>query len=54
MFWPRRSFIKRPGTIVIEFLDPMPDGMNRKAFTAELESRIECHTRLLESEAASA
>lgn len=54
MFWPRRSFIKKPGTIVVEFLDPMPAGMDRKTFAAELENRIERHTRLLESEAASA
>ncbi len=26
MFWPRRSFLRYPGTIVVEFLDPIPPG----------------------------
>ena len=29
VFWPRRKFIKRPGTITVEFLPPIPPGMNR-------------------------
>ena len=41
MFWGRRAFAKRSGKIVIEFLPPMPQGLNRKAFMAELENRIE-------------
>jgi len=48
--WPRRSFLKRPGTIVVEFQEPIPPGLERKAFMAELERRIEGPTRLLESE----
>lgn len=48
--WPRRSFLKRPGTIVVEFQETVPDGLERKAFMAELERRIEGPTRLLESE----
>lgn len=41
VFWGRRSFTKRPGTMVIEFLPPTPKGLDRKAFLAELERRIE-------------
>lgn len=41
LFWQRRSFLKRPGTITIEFLPPIEPGMDRKAFMAELQSRIE-------------
>lgn len=41
LFWGRRSFMKRPGRIVVEFLDPIPPGLERKAFMAELERRIE-------------
>jgi 1-acyl-sn-glycerol-3-phosphate acyltransferase len=41
VFWGRRSFTKRAGTIVVEFLPPIPPGMKRTAFMAELERRIE-------------
>ena len=41
LFWRRRSFTKLPGTITLEFLPPIPPGMPRKAFMAELEKRLE-------------
>ena len=41
LFWGRRSFAKKPGKIIIEFLPPLAPGMERKAFIAELESRVE-------------
>ena len=41
LFWPRRAFLKNPGTITLEFLPPIPAGLVRRAFTAELERRIE-------------
>ena len=39
VFWT--GFLKRPGTIVLEFLEPIPPGMKRDAFMALLERRIE-------------
>lgn len=39
--WPRRRFLRHPGTIVVEFLEPIEPGLNRKAFVAELQNRIE-------------
>ena len=39
--WPRRSFLRRPGTMHVEFLPPIPPGLDRKAFTAMLQGRIE-------------
>ncbi len=49
LFWPRRKFRKHPGCIVLEYLEPMPTGMDRKSFMAELENRIETATlRLIE------
>lgn len=51
VFWPRRAFMKRPGTIVVEFLPPIAPGLDRRAFLAELESRIETATRRLVAEA---
>jgi len=44
MFWGRRSFAKRPGTILVEFLEPIMPGLDRKAFMTELEQRIETAT----------
>ncbi|HEX9569826.1 MAG TPA: lysophospholipid acyltransferase family protein, partial [Rhodospirillales bacterium] len=51
LFWPRRSFLRRPGRIVLEYLEPIPPGLPRAAFMAELEGRIETATRRLEVEA---
>ena len=51
LFWGRRSFTKRAGTIVIEFLPPIPPGMKRAAFMAELEQRTEAASERLAAEA---
>ena len=50
LFWGRRAFLKRPGVITIEYLDPIPPGLDRKAFLRQLEHRIETATRRLEAE----
>ena len=39
--WPRRSFAKHAGTIVVEFLPPIPPGLPRKQFSARAEAAIE-------------
>lgn len=41
LFWPRRSFLRYPGTLVVEFLDPLPAGLPRKEFMARIASAIE-------------
>ena len=41
LFWPRRAFLKRPGHIVVEILPPIPTGLPRREFMAQLQSRIE-------------
>lgn len=51
-FWGRRSFLKRPGCITMQFLDPIPPGLSRRELMAELERRIEAATTALEAEAA--
>jgi 1-acyl-sn-glycerol-3-phosphate acyltransferase len=51
LFWGRRSFLKRPGRIVLEFLDPIPPGLSRRELIPELERRIETATAALEREA---
>lgn len=51
VFWPRRKFRKYPGTIIVEFLPPIPPGLSRRDFMKTLESRIEPATARLEAEA---
>jgi 1-acyl-sn-glycerol-3-phosphate acyltransferase len=41
LFWGRKSFHKRPGRIVVEFLPPIAPGLDRRIFMAELEAAIE-------------
>ena len=48
LFWSRRSFLKRPGRIVVQFLEPIEPGLDRKAFMAELEAAARgCADRLI-------
>lgn len=51
LFWPREDFAKHPGTAVIEFLEPIPTGLDKDAFMARLESAIEARTAELVAEA---
>ncbi len=41
LFWPRRTFMRYPGTLVVEFLDPIPPGLKRDEFLARVERTIE-------------
>jgi 1-acyl-sn-glycerol-3-phosphate acyltransferase len=41
VFWGRRSPYRRPGTAVVEFLEPVPPGLAIPAFMALIEDRIE-------------
>jgi 1-acyl-sn-glycerol-3-phosphate acyltransferase len=41
LFWGRKSFLKRAGTITVQYLPAIPPGLDRKSFIRELESRIE-------------
>lgn len=45
--WPRRRFLKRPYTVVMEFLEPIPAGMPAKAFFRLLQERVEAATERL-------
>ncbi|MDR1982455.1 MAG: 1-acyl-sn-glycerol-3-phosphate acyltransferase [Holosporaceae bacterium] len=35
-FWPRRGFIKKPGTIIVRFMDPIVPGLSRDEFMDKL------------------
>lgn len=41
LFWPKGAFLKKSGTITIEFLPPIPAGLARSAFLRRLESELE-------------
>ena len=48
VFWPRRSLIRRPGTVIVEILDPIPPGLPKAEFLQRLQTAIEtASTRLL-------
>jgi len=48
--WPRRKFLRYPGTIVIEFGQVIPAGLPRKEFQKRMEEEIESITSRLISE----
>ena len=50
LFWPRRRFLRYPGTIVLEFLPAIPVRLPRKTFQARLEAAIEIATARLVAE----
>ena len=50
VFWGRRSLTKLPGTVVLQALPPIAPGLDRRAFSHELESRIEQATTALIAE----
>jgi 1-acyl-sn-glycerol-3-phosphate acyltransferase len=50
LFWQRRSLMRRPGTVLVEFLDPIPPGLKRQEFLRRLEDAIEIATKRLLAE----
>ncbi|MFD0986009.1 lysophospholipid acyltransferase family protein [Methyloligella solikamskensis] len=51
MFWPRRTLLLTPGTIVFEFLPPIPAGLPRAEFLSRLEETVESASNRLVAEA---
>jgi len=47
LFWRRRSFIRLPGTITVEFLDPIEPGLDKQIFFKRLQDDIEAVTARL-------
>jgi 1-acyl-sn-glycerol-3-phosphate acyltransferase len=50
LFWPRRSLLRFPGTILVEVLDPIAPGLDGRAFLARLQSVLEDATARLVQE----
>jgi 1-acyl-sn-glycerol-3-phosphate acyltransferase len=51
LYWPRRSFLIRPGTVVIEFLPMIAPGLPPRAFFEKMQSEIETASDRLIAEA---
>ncbi len=51
LFWPRRKFLRRPGTIVVEFLPVIEPGLPNAEFARTLQERIETACDRLNAEA---
>lgn len=47
LFWPQQAKTKNPGTATIEFLDPIPTGLDRGEFLSRLETTVETRTQEL-------
>ena len=47
--WPRNSWLKYPGLVTIEFLNPIDPGLDRKSFMATLKQRIEDRMEILDT-----
>ncbi|MDE0208535.1 MAG: lysophospholipid acyltransferase family protein [Boseongicola sp.] len=50
-FWPKRKVLRKPGTAVVEFLDPIPPGLSVTEFMETLEERVEARSGALLDEA---
>jgi 1-acyl-sn-glycerol-3-phosphate acyltransferase len=47
LFWRQQDFRKTPGTATVEFLDPIPPGLDRTPFLTQLETVVEARTQAL-------
>ena len=51
LFWPRRTWYRKPGTIIVEILDPIPPGLPKAEFMTRLQTAIETASDRLVAEA---
>lgn len=50
VFWPRSGVLRKPGLAIVEFLDPIEPGVERKDFLQRLEQVIETRSNALMQE----
>ena len=50
LFWPRRSLRRHPGTVLVEVLDPIPPGLEKREFLMRLQNATEEATARLVAE----
>jgi 1-acyl-sn-glycerol-3-phosphate acyltransferase len=51
LFWPRRSLRRHPGKVLVEMLDPIPPGLDKREFLKRLQNVLESATGRLLQEA---
>lgn len=51
VFWPRHGITRKPGLAVVEFLPPIPPGLDRDSFMTRLETEVETASDRLMAEA---
>jgi 1-acyl-sn-glycerol-3-phosphate acyltransferase len=51
VFWPRRTFLRHPGTVVVQILDPIAPGLDKSEFLRRLQDEIETASNRLVEEA---
>jgi 1-acyl-sn-glycerol-3-phosphate acyltransferase len=54
LFWPRRSILRHPGTVLVEVLDPIMPGLDKDAFFKRMQDVIEEATARLIAESKAA
>jgi 1-acyl-sn-glycerol-3-phosphate acyltransferase len=47
LVWKPSGVIRRPGTVIVKFLPPIPPGLSREDFMRELENAIETESQAL-------
>lgn len=47
LYWGRNAFLKKPGTIIVDFQPPIPPGLNKREFMTRLQDSIEASTQAL-------
>jgi 1-acyl-sn-glycerol-3-phosphate acyltransferase len=51
LFWPRRSILRHPGTVIVEIIEPIMPGLDKDEFFKRLQSELEAATtRLIEED----
>jgi 1-acyl-sn-glycerol-3-phosphate acyltransferase len=50
LFWPRRSILRIPGTVLVEVLDPIAPGLDKDDFFKRLQDELEAATTRLIAE----
>ena len=47
VYWGKNAFTKYPGTIIVEFLTPIPPGLDKETFKVQLQDAIETKSQSL-------
>lgn len=47
VFWPKLTFVKKPGVAVVECLAPVPAGLAREVMLTQVQERIEAASKAL-------